>query len=189
MEQIRFREFNIWLLAHAIEFHKLSVNVGATSCSGCDGWHMQHVSCRDPSNIRHHRTIFRCPDDPQLRICALPACQNKCLHMKTNGKWLQMRLWQCVMIGDTKNGIEYPVNRWVSCWHENCVFWWPSSTYRLSIYLHTPHLLLLEFSIFFQMKISYTVVPPYPRVICSKTYRGYMKRWIILNAIYNAIVM
>jgi hypothetical protein len=34
---------------------------------------------------------------------------------------------------------------------------------------------------------TYTVVPLYPRVICSKTYCGYMKLWIIPNAIYNVI--
>jgi hypothetical protein len=32
-----------------------------------------------------------------------------------------------------------------------------------------------------------TVVPPYPRVILPKTYRGYVKPWIIPNAIYNVI--
>jgi hypothetical protein len=32
-----------------------------------------------------------------------------------------------------------------------------------------------------------TVFPPYPRVIPSKPYRGYVKRWIIPNAIYNVI--
>ena len=30
-------ELNIWLLGHAAEFHKFSVTVRATSCSGCDG--------------------------------------------------------------------------------------------------------------------------------------------------------
>jgi hypothetical protein len=33
----------------------------------------------------------------------------------------------------------------------------------------------------------YTGGPPYPRVIRSKTYRGYMKPRIIPNAIYNVI--
>jgi hypothetical protein len=33
----------------------------------------------------------------------------------------------------------------------------------------------------------YTVVPPYRRVILSKTYRGYVKPQIIPNAIYNVI--
>jgi len=28
---------------------------------------------------------------------------------------------------------------------------------------------------------------PYPWVICSETYRGYVKPWMILNAIYNVI--
>jgi hypothetical protein len=32
-----------------------------------------------------------------------------------------------------------------------------------------------------------TVVPPYPRVIRFKTYRGYVKQRIIPNAIYNVI--
>jgi hypothetical protein len=32
-----------------------------------------------------------------------------------------------------------------------------------------------------------TVVPPYPRVIRSKTYRGYVKPRVIPNAIYNVI--
>jgi hypothetical protein len=32
-----------------------------------------------------------------------------------------------------------------------------------------------------------TVVPPYPQVIRSKTYRGYVKPRIIPNAIYNVI--
>jgi hypothetical protein len=31
------------------------------------------------------------------------------------------------------------------------------------------------------------VVPPYPRVTCSKTYHGYVKPRIIPNAIYNVI--
>jgi hypothetical protein len=35
----------------------------------------------------------------------------------------------------------------------------------------------------------YTVVPPYLRVIRSKTYCGYVKPWIIPNAIYNMIFM
>jgi hypothetical protein len=30
-------------------------------------------------------------------------------------------------------------------------------------------------------------VPPYPRVILSKTYHGYVKPQIIPNAIYNVI--
>jgi hypothetical protein len=34
-----------------------------------------------------------------------------------------------------------------------------------------------------------TVVPPYPWVIHSKTYHGYMKLQIIPNAIYNVIFM
>jgi hypothetical protein len=33
----------------------------------------------------------------------------------------------------------------------------------------------------------YKVVPPYPRVIRSKTHRGYVKPRITLNAIYNVI--
>jgi hypothetical protein len=32
-----------------------------------------------------------------------------------------------------------------------------------------------------------TGVPPYPRVIRSKTYRGYVKPRIVPNAIYNVI--
>jgi hypothetical protein len=35
----------------------------------------------------------------------------------------------------------------------------------------------------------YTVVPPYPRVIRSETYRGYVKPQVIPNAIYNVIFM
>jgi hypothetical protein len=34
---------------------------------------------------------------------------------------------------------------------------------------------------------QYTDVPLYPRVIRSKTYRGYVKPWIIQKAIYNVI--
>jgi hypothetical protein len=34
-----------------------------------------------------------------------------------------------------------------------------------------------------------TAVPSYPWVICSKTYRGYVKPWIMPNAIYNVIFM
>jgi hypothetical protein len=34
---------------------------------------------------------------------------------------------------------------------------------------------------------AYIGVPPYPRVIFSKTYRSYVKLWITLNAIYNTI--
>jgi hypothetical protein len=34
-----------------------------------------------------------------------------------------------------------------------------------------------------------TAVPPYPRVIRSKTYRGYVKPRIILNAIHNVIFL
>jgi hypothetical protein len=34
-----------------------------------------------------------------------------------------------------------------------------------------------------------TGVPPYPQVICSKTYFGYQKPQIIPNAIYNVIFM
>jgi hypothetical protein len=34
-----------------------------------------------------------------------------------------------------------------------------------------------------------TVVPPHPRIIRSKTYRGYVKPRIISNAIYNTIFM
>jgi hypothetical protein len=40
-----------------------------------------------------------------------------------------------------------------------------------------------------QKPIRYTGVPPYPRVIRSKTYRGYVKPRIIPNAIYNVIFM
>jgi hypothetical protein len=32
-----------------------------------------------------------------------------------------------------------------------------------------------------------TVVPPYPWVICSKTYHGYMKPQIIPNTTYNMV--
>ena len=35
--------------------------------------------------------------------------------------------------------------------------------------------------------IVYTGGLPYPRVIRSKTYRGYLKRRIIPNPIYNVI--
>jgi hypothetical protein len=35
--------------------------------------------------------------------------------------------------------------------------------------------------------IPHNVVPPYARVILSKTYRGYVKPRIIPNAIYNVI--
>jgi hypothetical protein len=38
-------------------------------------------------------------------------------------------------------------------------------------------------------KIRCTVVPPYPRVIRSKTHRGYVKLRIIQNAIHNVICM
>jgi hypothetical protein len=41
-------------------------------------------------------------------------------------------------------------------------------------------------AIFIAVNVS-TGVPPYPRVIRSKTYRGYMKPWVIPNAIYNVI--
>jgi hypothetical protein len=34
-----------------------------------------------------------------------------------------------------------------------------------------------------------TVVPPYPRVMHSKTYHGYVKLQLILNAIYNMILV
>jgi hypothetical protein len=34
---------------------------------------------------------------------------------------------------------------------------------------------------------AYTGVPPYPRAIRSKTYRGYVKPRIIPNAIYKVI--
>jgi hypothetical protein len=34
---------------------------------------------------------------------------------------------------------------------------------------------------------SSTSVPPYPQVIRSKTYHGYVKPWIMLNTIYNMI--
>jgi hypothetical protein len=34
---------------------------------------------------------------------------------------------------------------------------------------------------------GYAAVPPYPWVMCSETYRGHMKPWIIPNAIYNTI--
>jgi hypothetical protein len=36
-------------------------------------------------------------------------------------------------------------------------------------------------------RMTYTGVPPYPRVIRSKTYRGYVKPRIIPNAIYIVI--
>jgi hypothetical protein len=36
-------------------------------------------------------------------------------------------------------------------------------------------------------RFGYTGVPPYPRVIRSRAYRGYVKPWIITNAIYNVI--
>jgi len=36
-------------------------------------------------------------------------------------------------------------------------------------------------------KVTDTGGPPYPRVICSKTYRGYVKSRIIPNAMYNVI--
>jgi len=35
--------------------------------------------------------------------------------------------------------------------------------------------------------IQYTGGPPYPRVIRSKTYRGYVEPRILPNAIYNVI--
>jgi hypothetical protein len=35
----------------------------------------------------------------------------------------------------------------------------------------------------------YTVVSLYALIIVSKTYRGYVKPWIMLNAIYNMIFM
>jgi hypothetical protein len=34
-----------------------------------------------------------------------------------------------------------------------------------------------------------TVVPPYPRVMLSKTYHGYVKLQLIPNAIYNMILV
>jgi hypothetical protein len=40
---------------------------------------------------------------------------------------------------------------------------------------------------YFHSIIQHTVVPPYPRVILSKTYRNYVKQRIIPNAIYNVI--
>jgi hypothetical protein len=36
-------------------------------------------------------------------------------------------------------------------------------------------------------KYTNTVVPPYSRVICSKTYHSYVKPRIIPNAIYDVI--
>jgi hypothetical protein len=45
------------------------------------------------------------------------------------------------------------------------------------------------YSIYFTKKstILNRVVAPYSRVIRSKTYRGYVKPWIIPNVIYNVI--
>jgi hypothetical protein len=42
-------------------------------------------------------------------------------------------------------------------------------------------------SAIFNSRNATTVVPPYPRVIRSKTYHGYAKPRIIPNAIYNVI--
>jgi hypothetical protein len=38
-----------------------------------------------------------------------------------------------------------------------------------------------------RLEKMYTIVPPYPRVMRSKTYRAYLKPRIIPNAIYNVI--
>jgi len=50
-----------------------------------------------------------------------------------------------------------------------------------------------EFFYFLSLSAQYpglrhiTGGPPYPRVIRSKIYRGYVKPWIIRNTIYNVI--
>jgi hypothetical protein len=40
-----------------------------------------------------------------------------------------------------------------------------------------------------EREIENTIVPPYPRVIPSKTYRGYVKSRMIPNAIYKVIIV
>jgi hypothetical protein len=56
-----------------------------------------------------------------------------------------------------------------------------------------PHMMLIRLSAlctsppFPPGNIPGTGGPPYPRVIRSKTYRGYVKQRIIPNAIYNVI--
>jgi hypothetical protein len=37
--------------------------------------------------------------------------------------------------------------------------------------------------------VTLTVVPPYPQVVCSKTYCSYMNLLLIWNAIYDMIFM
>jgi hypothetical protein len=60
-----------------------------------------------------------------------------------------------------------------------CAYWTETFLQHFNLFLHSQ-----KVCVYYS---EYTVVPPYPWVIHSKTYSGYAKPQIIPNALYNVI--